>query len=157
MSTPRLMLRTLIAIAATVATMAFVFSFFPGVEVYRNGEFLGTRPVVEHANWLLGLLVIYLAPGALLWKQPRLPYALLWSIWTVIVTGVAFVATFDLGDWSLRTVQLWPAAVFGYLMSALLVLLIIVVPIACAVFWWFTRERPAPTSLPTARLVKTRV
>jgi cellulose synthase/poly-beta-1,6-N-acetylglucosamine synthase-like glycosyltransferase len=156
MESPRLMLRTLIAIAATLATMAFVFSFFPSVEVYRNEELLGTRAVVEHANWLLGLLVIYLAPAALIWKRPQLPYALLWSIWTVIVTAVAYMATFDLGNWSVHTVQLWPAAVFGYLMSALLVLLIIVVPVACGVFWWIKRARPPRPTLPTARLVKTR-
>lgn len=156
MESPRVMLRTLIAIAATIATMAFVFGFFPGIEVYRGEDLLETRPVVEHANWLLGLLVLYLAPGALLWRSPALPYALVWSIWTVIVTGIAFLAMFDLGDWSVRTRQLWPAAVFGYLMSALLVLLILVMPIACAVYWWATRARPVRPALPAARVVKTR-
>ena len=156
MDSPRLLLRSLIAIAATIATTAFVFGFFPGVEVYRKDLFLGTRPVVEHWNWLLGILVIYLAPGALIWRRPRISLALLWSMWTIAVTVVLFVATFDLGDWSVQIVQLWPSAVFGYLMSALLLLLIAVVPVACGVFWWVHRERPTPPALPTARLVKTR-
>lgn len=152
----RTLLRALIAISATIAAMAFVFCFFPGMEVYRHEVFIETRPVVEHWNWLLGILVIYLAPGAIVWQKPRIAYALLWSMWTIAVTVLVFVATFDLGDWSVHTIVLWPQAVFGYLMFALVFLLIAVVPIACGVYWWATRERAPGPTLPVARLVKSR-
>jgi hypothetical protein len=150
----RMMLRVLVAVAATTAAIAFVFSFFPGIELYRHDVYIDTLPVVEHWNWLLGILVILLAPGALLWQKPRISYALLWSLWTIAVSTLVFVATFDLGDWGVRTVALWPHAVFGFLMFSLLFLLIAIIPIACAVYWWATREPGAP--LPVARLVKSR-
>lgn len=154
MDAQRTMLRIIVAIAATIAAIAFVFSFFPGMEVYRNETFIETRPVVEHWNWLFGILVIYLAPGAVVWRAPRIPFALLWSLWTIAVTVLVFVATFDLGDWSTYTVVLWPQVMFGYVIFALVFLLIAAMPVACAVCWWVTRERPA--ELPVARLVKSR-
>ena len=156
MNAQRTMLRIIVAIAATIAAIAFVFSFFPGMEVYRNETFVETRPVVEHWNWLLGILVIYLAPGAVVWRAPRIAFALLWSLWTIAVTVLVFVATFDLGDWSTYTVVLWPQVMFGYVMFALVFLLIAAMPVACAVCWWVTRERPAQPQLPVARLVKSR-
>lgn len=156
MGPQRTMLRILAALAATIAAIAFVFGFFPGVEVYRNDVFIETRPVVDHWNWLLGVLVIYLAPGALVWRKPRIGFALLWSLWTMTITVLVFVATFDLGDWTLQTVVLWPQALFGYLMFALVFVLIAIMPVACAVLWWVTRDRPVRPSLPTARVLKIR-
>ncbi|MBA3501263.1 MAG: hypothetical protein M4D80_25090 [Myxococcota bacterium] len=162
MDSPRTMLRVLVAIAATIAATGFVFSFFPGLEVYRitSGRsetlYVDTLPVVEHWNWLLGVLVILLAPGAVIWRKPRISYALLWSLWAIAVATLVFVATFQLGDWGVRTVALWPHAVFGFLMSGLLFLVIAIVPIACGAYWWMTRERPVRPMLPVARLVKSR-
>ena len=150
------MLRIMVAIAATIAATAFTFSFFPGMEVYRDATFIETRPVVEHWNWLLGILVVYLAPGAIVWRAPRISYALLWSVWTIAVTVLVFVATFDLGDWSTYTIVLWPQVMFGYLMFALVFLLIAVMPIACGVYWWVTREAPTRPQLPVARVLKFR-
>jgi hypothetical protein len=151
----RTMLRILVAIAATLAATSFVFGFFPGVEVYRRETFIETRAVVEHWNWFLGILVMLLAPGAIVWRHPRIGYALLWSIWTIAMTVLVFVATFELGEWGVRTVALWPHAVFGFLMFSLLFLLIAIVPIACGVYWWVTRgSNERPVTLPVARLVR---
>ena len=150
-------LRVLVAIIVTLAAMAFVFGFFPGIEVYRRESFVETRAVIEHWNWFLGILVLLLVPGAVVWTRPRIAYALLWSMWTIGLSMVVFLATFDLGEpgaWTTRTVALWPHAVFGLLMFAVLFLIIAVVPIACAVLWWITRERPVTITLPTARVIR---
>jgi hypothetical protein len=153
----RTLLRILVAIAVTLGATAFMFGFFPGVEVYRRDVFIETRAVIENWNWFLGLLVILLAPGLLVWRTPLISYALLWSIWTIVVAVLAFIASFDLGDWGIRTVALWPHAVFGVLMFSLLLLLIAVVPVACGVFAWVTRDRVIPQpELPVARVIKTR-
>lgn len=154
-------LRGLVASAVVLAATAFVIGFFPGIEVYRDDHFVETRAVVEHWNYFLGALVILLGPGAVVWMRPRMAYALLWSMWSIGLAMVLFVATFELGDLSTRTVALWPAGVFGVLVFALLFLLIAVVPVACGVLWWITRERAAsPTgdkplrvALPVARVV----
>ena len=152
----RTMLRVLVALATSIAAAAFAASFFPGIEVFRHGVYVETLPVVQHWNWLLGILLIVLAPGAYLWKKPQISYALLWSVWAITVSSVVFVATFELGDWSVRTVALWPHAVFGFLMFSLMFLIIAVVPIACGVYWWATRDRAVRPTLPIARLVKSR-
>jgi|MudIll2142460700_1097286.scaffolds.fasta_scaffold25913_2 hypothetical protein len=152
----RTMLRILVVVALCLGTAGFVLGFFPGYEVYRRDVFIETRDVVEHWNMFLGMLVLYLAPGAIIWRKPSIGYALVWSLWTMAVTMVVFVATFDLGDWSVRTVHLWPYSLFTFLMLALVFLLIAVIPIACGVFWWVTRDRVQPPALPTARVVKSR-
>ena len=150
----RVMLRIHVAIAASIAATGFVFAFFPGFEVYRHGVLVDTRPVIEQWNWLLGILVILLAPGAIVWRSPRTGYALLWSLWTIAIATLVFVGTFDLGDPRVRTVALWPHAVFGYLMVALLLHLIVVIPIASGAFWWITRDRPVRPTLPVARVLR---
>jgi hypothetical protein len=147
-------LRGLVSAAAVLAVSAFIIGFFPGVEVYHDDVFIETRAVVEQWNWFLGALVILLAPGALLWMRPRMSYALLWSMWSIAVAMIMFVASFDLGDFAVRTVALWPAGVFGVLMFALLFLLIAVVPVTCGVLWWITRERPLRVELPVARVIR---
>jgi hypothetical protein len=145
------MLRVLVLIAVVLAATAFVFGFFPGVEVYRGNEYVETRAVVEQPNWFLGILVLLLAPAAGIWRAPRIAYALLWPLWAIALSVIVFAATFKLEF--IRTVSLWPDAVFGFLMFALLFLVIAVVPIACGVCWWITRDKPARVVLPVARLV----
>jgi hypothetical protein len=156
----RMMLRAMVAIATTIAATAFVFSFFPGLEIYRldayGDLFVETLPVVEHWNWLLGIFVVLLAPGAVIWRRPRIAYALLWSLWSMAIATLVFVATFDIGNWGVRTVALWPHAVFGFLLSALLFLVIAIIPIACGAYWWTMRDRTPRPKLPVARLVKSR-
>lgn len=154
MDSPRRMLRTLIAIVATVAATAFVVGFFPGAVLYRGDELIGTRAVVEHANWLLGVLALYLVPGAVIWRRPRIAHALLWSMWSVALTVLVVIATFDHSDLAPGMIMLWPSVVFGYLMSSLLFLLIAVMPIACGVSWWLARTRTARPVFPRARVVK---
>jgi hypothetical protein len=146
-------LRGLVASAVAIAATAFTIGFFPGIEVYHADVFIKTRAVVEQWNWFLGALVLLLAPGVVVWMRPRISYALLWSMWSIAVAMIMFVASFDLGDLAVRTVALWPAEVFGVLMFALLFLLIAVVPVACGVVWWVTREKPMRVELPIARVV----
>jgi hypothetical protein len=146
-------LRGLVASAVVLAATAFIIGFFPGIEVYHDDAFIKTRAVVEQWNWFLGALVILLAPGVAVWMRPRMSYALLWSMWSIAVAMIMFVATFDLNDFAVRNVPLWPAEVFGVLMFALLFLLIAVVPVACGVLWWITREKPLRVELPIARVV----
>ena len=152
----RTMLRFLVALVTTLSATAFVFGFFPGIEVYQQDAFVETRAVIVQWNWFLGVLVLLLAPGAVVWWHPRIGYALLWSLWTIALTTVVFVGTFDLGDWGLRTVALWPHAVFGFVMFAVLFLVIAIIPVACGAFWWITRERPVRPQLPIARVLKFR-
>jgi hypothetical protein len=151
----RLLLRILVALAFILAAFAFVLGFLPGAHVYRYDVFVETVDVVESWNWFLGYLVLLLAPGVVVWRRPRIAFALAWSLWTVGVTVLLLVATFDFGDWSVRHVVLPAQQVFGYTMAALLGHLILVVPVACAIAWWFTRERPEPpVTLPMARVVR---
>jgi len=148
------MLRCGVALTIALAVAAFILGFFPGVDVYRGNDFIETRQVVERWNWSLGILVLLVAPGIVVWARPRIAYALLWSLWTIASSVIVFLATFDLGDWSVRTVELWPVKLFGLIIFSLLFTIIAVIPIACAVYWWVTRERVRRIELPTARVIK---
>ncbi len=111
--------------------------------------------MVAHWNWLLGFLFVLLAPGVLIWRKPRIAFALLWSLWAIGAGTVGFLATFDLGNWSGKTVELWPMYAFGIVIFGLLLLLIALLPIACGVFAWVTRNRPEPpVVLAPARVVR---
>ena len=149
----RWMLRGGVALTLALAAAAFVLGFFPGIEIYRGTDFVETRQVVERWNWCLGILLLLVAPGIVVWARPRIAYALLWSLWTIASSVIVFLATFDLGDWSVRTVELWPMHVFGLVIFALLFTIIAVIPIGCAVYWWVTRERPFRPVLPVARVI----
>lgn len=177
----RKLLRTFCLIAGGLATAALILGFLPGTETYRDtndcfGNALGglfsahhgrrppceshyvyvaTTPVVAHWNWLLGFLFMLFAPGILIWRKPRIAFALLWALWAIGAGTVGFLASFDLGDWSVKTVELWPIYAFGVVMFGLLLLLIALLPIACGVFAWVTRNRPEPpVVLAPARVVR---
>ncbi|MBA3393735.1 MAG: hypothetical protein H0T89_13895 [Deltaproteobacteria bacterium] len=177
----RKLLRTFCVIAGGLATAALILGLLPGSETYRDtndcfGHALGglfshgrrspceshwvyvaTTPVVAHWNWLLGFLFVLLAPGVLIWRNARIAFALLWSLWAIGAGTIGFLASFDLGDWSVKTVELWPMYAFGIVIFGLLLLLIALLPIACGVFAWVTRNRPEPPpALPRATVVDRR-
>ena len=147
------LLRILVAVAVVLGAAAFLLGRLPGLDIYRGETYVETRPIVEQWNWFLGFLVGMLAPGFVVWRRPRLAYALLWSLWVVAFVAVVLVATFDLGNWDVRVVVLPAHAVFVRVMWSLLAHLIAIVPLACGVFWWVTRDRPAAPPLPTARVI----
>ncbi|MBA2540240.1 MAG: hypothetical protein H0V17_11435 [Deltaproteobacteria bacterium] len=168
------LLRGLIVGLIALCVIAAVFAFIPSVEVYEDrndclghalgGVFAhGPRSPCQSAYQLVrtdapidgAVAVLYLVgllvPGVLLWFHPLLRYALLWPVWTIVATVVLLTATFELDLFS-HTVRLWPAHVFAIAMTAILAILIVVVPLGSGVFALVTRSK-AP-GLPRAVIAR---
>ena len=158
-----------IAIAiAGLGTIAIVFGFLPGVDVYRDTSdcfghafaslfshassrgcqsswhFVETRSVVDQPLWMTLYFAVLMAPGLLVWRFPQLKFLLVWSLIAIGSTFLTIVATFDLGSWSERTVQLWPVYVFGVAVTIMLSALIVGLPVFCAIYAFVTRTRRPP-------------
>ena len=150
----RIVLRIIIVLAWALAAIAIVLGFFPGAEVFERGVYVDTVTVGGRANWAAGYVLLLVLPGVFLWRRPQLAYGLLWSLWTIGVTVLLLVATFDLSSGDRMHVPLPALRAFALTMKGLLGLLILALPVASALVWWLTRERPEPpVSLPRARVV----
>jgi hypothetical protein len=174
-------LRVSVLVIVVLGAAAIVISMIPSVEVYKDandcfGHALGrvfsahgggrsscesswvlvdTRPPANVAS-MLSYLAIVLAPAMVIWKWPRLGFAVAWSPWTMVASVVMILSTFELfGDFALRTKQLPLAHVFDWVMVVLLVGLMLVIPVATLVIGIATRKRPPPPPVfPTARVVE---
>jgi hypothetical protein len=176
----RRLLRGIVLLATLLGVAAAVLAFVPAVEVYEDGGdcfghalaslfaldgaagrcesawvYVGTRTAAEHPAQMAAYFLVVIAPGLVVWRRPRPALALAWTIAVVIATFVMVVVTFELfGDWGVRTVALAPARLYGGAASALLVLLIVILPVACAVLAIAGRRRPHLPELPEARALR---
>jgi hypothetical protein len=146
--------------AATFKTwilLAIVLSFVPSIEVYGGypSQLLEIRTPVEHHTGMVVYFLAILIPGLFVWRQPKLLTALSWSLVALGATFAMVVVTFDLGDWTHRLVELWPATLFGIASATLVVTLIAVVPVFCLGFALATYKRPPPRrEFATARVIR---
>jgi hypothetical protein len=166
---------------AVLGTIAIVLGFVPGVDVYRDGnecfgqalgslfshgssrgcqaswQLVETRSVVDHPLWMALYFALLMAPGLLVWRFPQLKLLLVWSLIAISSTFLMIVATFDLGSWSERIVQRWPAYLFGAAVTIMLSVLIVGLPVFAAIYAFVTRtRRPAKPELPRARIHRAR-
>ena len=106
-------------------------------ECAQSYVFVESRRVSENPLGLLVLLLGLLAPGAAVWRRPRLVTALLWSVTVTSVVVGYFAFFFSLNFEGMfsssRTVELWPAQLFSNLLLSLFVLLVAIVPLTCGV------------------------
>jgi hypothetical protein len=144
----RVLLRGVVIVAVLLAGASFVVGALPGIAIYRGDVHVETLAVIEQPRWFLGILVVVLAPGALLWRDPKISTALVWTLWAMLATALVLVATFADPGAEGRTVPLWPAHVFGTLLIVLVVHLIVILPVACVIAW--SVKRPDRVVLPIA-------
>lgn len=171
----RRLLRALCVIAWALGAGMFALGWLPGTEIYEDanncaghafdGWFVDVRPASCTPHYVLAStarvldtrlqwlsLALMLAPGAFVWWKPKLGLALLWSVLAIPTVILAMFVWLDLYLLE-RTVSLWPRDVFAVLASALVILLVAGVPIACAVFAYVIRTRkPEPPVFPTAQV-----
>jgi hypothetical protein len=150
-------LRRVVHLAVITAAIASVCAFLPGSRVYSDsndcmGEALGSlastetrhhqcTPRYDHlkaarpaggAPLAIGLVML-LAPGMLVWANPRKRNAVVWAVWTVPVLGVTALAALFHMDLFDHTVVLWPEHVVGWCLGVLLTLLSIGLPVIALV------------------------
>lgn len=152
----RLLLRTFCAAGIGLALAIGVLGFFPGHEIYRHGVLEEVRPVATAPHWLLGAMLVSAALGVYVWLRPLLANALLWSMISVGTSGFALAFTtppLDLERLDHEVVRL-AASLESGLSLALMALLIVVLPVACALFAILVRDRrpprPGPVRIPVA-------
>jgi hypothetical protein len=158
-----------IAIAiAVLGTIAIVFGFLPGIEVYRDvndcfgrafGSLFGhdsargcqasyqlveTRSVVDRPVGMAFYFAVLMAPALVVWRYPQLKLLLGWTLLAIGATFLMIVAMFDFGSWSDSIVRLWPADVFAVVLTIMLSVLIVGLPVFCAIYAFVTRTRPPP-------------
>lgn len=150
------MLRTLCAAGVGLALAIGVLGFFPGHEIYRDGTLTEVRRVATAPHWLLGAMLVSAALGAYVWLRPWLANALLWSLVSVGTSGFALAFTappLDLEGGDHEVVRL-AASLESGLSLALMALLMVVLPVACALFALLVRDRrpprPGPVQIPVA-------
>ena len=174
-------LRGIVIAISILGTIAIVFGFLPGIDVYRDAsncfghafaslfshassrgcqsswQLVETRSVVDHPIWMALYFGVLMAPGWLVWRYPQLKLLLVWTLVAIGTTFAMIVATFDLGSWTERTVQLVPAYVFGVAVTVMLSTLIVGLPVFCAIYAFVTRKRPPPkVELARARIHRSR-
>jgi hypothetical protein len=181
------LLRTACAVVAAMAVALVMLSTMRGSQVYRDRNACGARAwtalsfehraqVACEPDWAFvgtervadplataAFLALLLLPGLLVWYRPRISFAILWAFADLAIAWLVFLWTFRVDDWaaSMRTVELWPAQLYGAILVALLASVIAILPIACGVYALlarFTRapveeELPPPAPLPAARIV----
>lgn len=174
------LLRALVLAATVLGVAAAILGFVPSVDVYEDSsdcfgralsslfamhggagacestwEPVATRSAAEQPAEMAAYFLTLVAPGLVVWRRPRAAYALAWTLFAMVATFAMIVLTFELfGGWGVRTVERWPAQLYGAVSSALLIELIVVIPLACVVLAIVARLRPRPPALPEARVVR---
>jgi len=131
-------LRRVTEVAFALGIAICVLGFLPGYITYD------ARVHDSGGLWLLGAMVVLLAPGVLLRVDPRRRFAWIWTMWALPALLLTWVGI-DCGG---EVCELWPHRLIETGLGMLAVLLAIALPVIA-----FVTRDPTDSEMPGARVV----
>lgn len=146
------MLRSFCVVSGVLALAVAAIGFAPGHALYRGEMLEAVAPVASSPVGLAAAALVLAALGATVWRRPLLANALLWSVMSICLS--VFMLAFTAAPHFYRDgqpVDLPAAALENQLMLALMIVQLVLLPVACAVFALATRA-PRPERIARARV-----
>lgn len=136
-------LRQVVLLCAGLGVVCAIFGLFPGERVFAGNTFLHERRA--GGGYVVAFLALWLAPGLLVYRDPRKRWAWLWTAWSVPSALLVLAVVLGLHIFT-RGEAMWPLVVVRSGVLCIIGLLLLAVPVIALA--------SSNVTLPPARIAK---